>query len=151
MDRRCNFVAARRERADAGKMIFRDNKSHDCEVNEVTGLQRKRRRGGSHRPLLLKLETDGYPIRAIEGQVAVVQIALLGSHFPRSPFRYSSRCNFSAPDNKLSDRELSDVIGPRRFLLRAIRFARDSPVCQTIREQIRNWRNNPFILSRRSA
>jgi len=73
-------------------------------------------------PLLLKLETNGYPIRAIEGQVAVAQIALPGSHFPgpRCPFRYSSRCNFSAPDNKLFDRELSNFIQPP--ISHAIRF-----------------------------
>jgi len=71
-----------------------------------------------HRPLFLKLETDGYPIRAIEGQVAAAQIALAGFHFSlRTPGSLTLPAILPdaispAPDNKLYDRELSDVIGP---------------------------------------
>jgi len=93
-----------------------------------------------HRPLFLKLETDGYPIRAIEGQVAAAQIALAGFHFSlRTPGSLTLPAILPdaispAPDNKLYDRELSDVIGPPISpppppspSPRASRLARDSP------------------------
>lgn len=84
LDHNCNFILRVEESSRAGKMIFRDNKSCDCGVNEVTAYK-GREDSGTHRSLFLKLETDGYPIRAIEGQVAVAQIALPGSHFPEVP------------------------------------------------------------------
>lgn len=66
------------------------------------GLQRKRKVAAVIVSLLLKLETDGYPIRAIEGQVAMAQIALPGSHFPRAPLPLSAI--------------LPDAIFPRRII-----------------------------------
>lgn len=129
-------------------MIFRDNKSRDCGINEVYGLQRMEEATSdaviarpppppfpSTSSSPWKLETDGYPIRAIEGQVVVAQIALRGSYFPGR----SARCPLFFPD-AIPPRIISYSIAnyrlfsDRRFLTRF-----DLPGRQS-RRQIREGR-----------
>jgi len=103
-------------------MIFRDNKSCDCEVNEVTAYK-GREGSGSHRAAPpetgdRRISNSSYRRSSRHGTNCVTGIPF--SRGPRCPFRYSSGCNFSAPDNKLFDRELSNVIRPP--ISHAIRF-----------------------------
>lgn len=48
LDHNCNFISRIEESSRAGKMIFRDNKSCDCGVNEVTAYK-GREGSGTHR------------------------------------------------------------------------------------------------------
>lgn len=108
-------------------MIFRDNKSHDCGVNEVTAYK-GREGSGSHRcrsfwnwrPTDIQFELS--KVKSPWHKLRYRDPIFPG---PVCPFRYSSRCNFSAPDNKLFDRELSNVIRPP--ISHAIRFIGNAP------------------------
>ena len=96
-------------------------------------------------PLLLKLETDGYPIRAIEGQVAVAQIALPRSYFPGAPLAPSAI--------------LLDAIFPRRIISYSIanyrmlsgrRFLTRFDLSRMPQEGSRTFGNNQMVLSFRT-
>jgi len=97
-------------------------------------------------PLLLKLETDGYPIRAIEGQVAVAQIALPGSHFPEVPAAPSA----ILPDAIFPRRIISYSIANYR-MLSGRRFLTRFDLSGMPREGLRTtFGNNQMILSFRT-
>lgn len=66
--------------------------------------------------LLLKLETDGYPIGAIEGQVAVAQIALPESYFPEPRVLPSPASLLHHPVPRAPSAILPDAIFPRRII-----------------------------------
>lgn len=108
-------------------MIFRDNKSRDCGINEVTAYK-GRDGSGSHRSAPpetgdRRISNSSYRRSSRRGTNCFTGIPFSTSPLPPSPvasFRYSSRCNFSALDNKLFDRELSIVIRPP--ISHAIRF-----------------------------
>jgi len=104
-------------------MIFRDNKSHDCGVNEVTDLQKKEKKEKKRATVIARSSWNWRPtdiqfVLQFEGQVAAAQIALARFHFS-----VRTLCSLTlpailpnaispAPDNKLYDRELSGDLPP---------------------------------------
>jgi len=101
-------------------MIFRDNKSCDCGVNEVTAYK-GREDSGTHRALPetgdRRISNSSYRRSSRRGTNCVTGIPF--SRSPATPSTILPDAIFPL-DNKLFDRELSNVIRPP--ISHAIRF-----------------------------
>lgn len=120
LDHNCNFIFRVEESSRAGKMIFRDNKSYDCGVNEVTAYK-GREDSGTHRALPetgdRRISNSSHRRSSRRGTNCVTGIPF--SRSPATPSAILPDAIFPL-DNKLFDRELSNVIRPS--ISHAIRF-----------------------------
>lgn len=112
LDHNCNFIFRVEESSRAGKMIFQDNKSCDCGVNEVTAYK-GREDSGTHRALPetgdRRISNSSYRRSSRPGTNCVTGIPF--SRSPATPSAILPDAIFPL-DNKLFDRELSNVIRP---------------------------------------